>query len=216
MFSSLSESGFIPTLCKVDGLVIFQLMCSHLFQRVASFLPNVLTKVPYLKVWDVLISFREWLHSYFEVNCMGLAVIIVGSHLFQRVASFLQGTAEFKELFSNNTVLISFREWLHSYILKEYTVFEKCSVVLISFREWLHSYCRGGAVPHNVGRIVLISFREWLHSYTRQVKSLVDLDVLGSHLFQRVASFLLKAQIGAYDLSVYKFSSLSESGFIPT
>jgi len=63
LFSSLSESGFIPTI----GMRQYTLK---------------ITK-------GVLISFREWLHSYtnydydedeYDVNC---------SHLFQRVASFL-------------------------------------------------------------------------------------------------------------------------------
>jgi len=65
VFSSLSESGFIPTLST--DLVSFG------------------TK------WSVLISFREWLHSY--------------------TRDVLEGyDTKFLE------VLISFREWLHSYL----------------------------------------------------------------------------------------------------
>ena len=37
-------------------------------------------------------------------------------------------------------VLISFREWLHSYKNKEELENFKAGLVLISFREWLHSY----------------------------------------------------------------------------
>jgi len=89
MFSSLSESGFIPTLMR--------------------------------RVWlsysgtTVLISFREWLHSYRINREMSREMLKDSSHLFQRVASFLQVV----EIFANNSchwvVLISFREWLHSY-----------------------------------------------------------------------------------------------------
>jgi len=41
-------------------------------------------------------------------------------------------------------------------------------------------------------------------------------DLLGSHLFQRVASFLLDELGKKYGWKVTRFSSLSESGFIPT
>jgi len=90
-------------------------------------------------------------------------------------------------------------------------------------------------------KVVLISFREWLHSYNvRQVKRRLH-DGASSHLFQRVASFLLKifeSEAGSIDFSSHLFqrvasflqvikliqgvfdrlgfSSLSESGFIPT
>ena len=38
----------------------------------------------------VLISFREWLHSYWTVCPAAVEGKKKGSHLFQRVASFLQ------------------------------------------------------------------------------------------------------------------------------
>ena len=62
-FSSLSESGFIPTLLDLEWRQTGHL-CSHLFQRVASFLLG------------------------FRVETGNAAVN--GSHLFQRVASFLR------------------------------------------------------------------------------------------------------------------------------
>ena len=62
-FSSLSESGFIPTEIYIPNKEILDLFCSHLFQRVASFL---------------LVLFKKALED------AGLS-----SHLFQRVASFL-------------------------------------------------------------------------------------------------------------------------------
>jgi len=37
---------------------------------------------------------------------------------------------------------------------------------------------------------VLISFREWLHSYIERIKKEIKKSKKGSHLFQRVASFL--------------------------
>ena len=62
VFSSLSESGFIPT----ELLDQFRASLS-----------------------EVLISFREWLHSYVKYIAIGVARNPEGSHLFQRVASFL-------------------------------------------------------------------------------------------------------------------------------
>ena len=38
-------------------------------------------------------------------------------------------------------------------------------MVLISFREWLHSYEFESVLEELVRDEVLISFREWLHSY---------------------------------------------------
>jgi len=62
-------------------------------------------------------------------------------------------------------VLISFREWLHSYIIKLiHGVFDRLGV-LISFREWLHSYLNAVVKAIATAAVVLISFREWLHSY---------------------------------------------------
>jgi len=63
MFSSLSESGFIPTTKR----------------RFVGFRAET----------GVLISFREWLHSYSKDLLTGLTTELESSHLFQRVASFL-------------------------------------------------------------------------------------------------------------------------------
>jgi len=62
-FSSLSESGFIPT----------------------NFIGDLLV----LGLRQVLISFREWLHSYVRSFLLRGNKGIPRSHLFQRVASFL-------------------------------------------------------------------------------------------------------------------------------
>ena len=62
--------------------------------------------------------------------------------------------------------------------------------VLISFREWLHSYPNSDILGKLLDLLVLISFREWLHSY----EFLWCLD----------------------EPQLVLFSSLSESGFIPT
>ena len=88
-FSSLSESGFIPT--------------------------NVQTRKWYPKASKVLISFREWLHSYDDLNRENVEFLRKCSHLFQRVASFLHIRATVKKDKRVAVVLISFREWLHSY-----------------------------------------------------------------------------------------------------
>jgi len=56
------------------------------------------------------------------------------------VASFLQERYQLLEGGRLVRVLISFREWLHSY--KEMDIMDHKDLldVLISFREWLHSY----------------------------------------------------------------------------
>ena len=63
--------------------------------------------------------------------------------------------------------------------------------VLISFREWLHSYYFGGSIWTSNPVVVLISFREWLHSYVEFRELFSNNSAICSHLFQRVASFLL-------------------------
>ena len=63
----------------------------------------------------VLISFREWLHSYDDKFYQIRAMAENGSHLFQRVASFLQLMDKQQVISLIHGVLISFREWLHSY-----------------------------------------------------------------------------------------------------
>jgi len=63
---------------------------------------------------------------------------------------------------------------------------------------------------------VLISFREWLHSYRLEAAEFVGLCRISSHLFQRVASFLHPQDGVIFIVSTLVFSSLSESGFIPT
>ncbi len=113
-FSSLSESGFIPTMVLLNIPSKDLLQGSHLFQRVASFLLSEVFRNN-CSVWElVLISFREWLHSYKPATRDSSFSWWRGSHLFQRVASFLLG---FKVATNAavTVVLISFREWLHSY-----------------------------------------------------------------------------------------------------
>ena len=89
----------------------------------------------------------------------------VSSHLFQRVASFLHDYYTNKLTLDVAHVLISFREWLHSYVvLKEFSI--HCLIRFSSLSE-------SGFIPTNdhecaikeVVPEVLISFREWLHSY---------------------------------------------------
>jgi len=110
--------------------------CSHLFQRVASFLLDSIFTGTIIIPRQVLISFREWLHSYLvmqyqrwliyfsqfsslsesgfiptlEVLSMLLVVKFKRSHLFQRVASFLQRLLVCERYKDIDQVLISFRE----------------------------------------------------------------------------------------------------------
>ena len=87
------------------------------------------------------------------------------SHLFQRVASFLLYKEELDFLVKFMLVLISFREWLHSYRVISAIDGRTKEQVLISFREWLHSYSLAESTEGLYFLFVLISFREWLHSY---------------------------------------------------
>ncbi len=112
-FSSLSESGFIPTLLtKVPYLKVWD-QGSHLFQRVASFL----RVVDGVQVFKTTFGFSSLSESGF-IPTKNLSAVVrsiaVGSHLFQRVASFLPKMKKKLVGFSIK-VLISFREWLHSY-----------------------------------------------------------------------------------------------------
>jgi len=145
-FSSLSESGFIPTnrcvteIFRNNSAVLISFRewlhsyqtiavqaarnpegSSHLFQRVASFLRRFIDSIKYLE-FEVLISFREWLHSYIKQCCICMQQMINGSHLFQRVASFLL-RPESSVIELTKKVLISFREWLHSYLRPSVSLF---------------------------------------------------------------------------------------------
>ncbi len=189
-FSSLSESGFIPTSWRSERF--------WSFSRV------------------VLISFREWLHSYL---CWERWKLILDVLLFSSLSEsgFIPTMGAFIfTILSHNIVLISFREWLHSYWIPSWVFICSKWAVLISFREWLHSYNFGfiGGDVWEVG--VLISFREWLHSYEKRMENRFEILKIGSHLFQRVASFLRNQSVEDTLEEKTEFSSLSESGFIPT
>ena len=138
----------------------------------------------------VLISFREWLHSYPPRKGAFIFYLQSSSHLFQRVASFLHarsrargwvGHLRFSSLSESGfiptgisvrwtnwgfrLVLISFREWLHSYQTKDlFDVFRAEVFSSLSESGFIPTcWCPwiSGIVIFNV----LISFREWLHSY---------------------------------------------------
>jgi len=116
---------------------------SHLFQRVASFLQII-----------------KLIEGTFER---------LGSHLFQRVASFL--LIEFLMLL--NAQSRKFSSLSESGFIPTNVVLLNLSmvfsIVLISFREWLHSYFDRLGLLWNQS-VVLISFREWLHSYALRKK----------------------------------------------
>ena len=88
-FSSLSESGFIPTFLGFRLRPESGVIGSHLFQRVASFLLENFKAGLTQAGLEVLISFREWLHSYWQKLPVIKNPVSKSSHLFQRVASFL-------------------------------------------------------------------------------------------------------------------------------
>jgi len=89
-FSSLSESGFIPTREINTYLYKRRLSGSHLFQRVASFL--------HMKYLGNSFSLQMMFSSLSESGFIPTGVVYV----IRRVFTLL--------------VLISFREWLHSYL----------------------------------------------------------------------------------------------------
>ena len=63
MFSSLSESGFIPT--EEIERVIYQEVISFSSLSESGFIPTAMPHILFVtKLRLVLISFREWLHSY--------------------------------------------------------------------------------------------------------------------------------------------------------
>ena len=89
-------------------------LSSHLFQRVASFL----LIDDQGNESEVSKKFSSLSESGFIPTKASFSRIHRLSLLFSSLSEsgFIPtGTAEFKELFRNNTVLISFREWLHSY-----------------------------------------------------------------------------------------------------
>ncbi len=89
VFSSLSESGFIPTRSMINKaaskvaevLISFREWLHSYIQRHKQNLESC---------FRVLISFREWLHSYRPSVSLFFWFFYFCSHLFQRVASFLQ------------------------------------------------------------------------------------------------------------------------------
>jgi len=119
-----------------------------------------------VRLKQVLISFREWLHSYMFLNSQQRKWYPSSSHLFQRVASFLQVI-----------------KLIHG-------VFDRLGFSSLS---------ESGFIPT----------REFMQ-HGRWVME------RGSHLFQRVASFLHVYTTKLNMDTAIMFSSLSESGFIPT
>ena len=141
---------------------------------------------------EVLISFREWLHSYNPDGCSTIREQFRSSHLFQRVASFLP-SEEMKIWAPGSYQCSHLFQRVASFLLNDDRSRSNVFVrrVLISFREWLHSYNNFLIEnPTNFFFMVLISFREWLHSYSSIIERPQVIPIECSHLFQRVASFL--------------------------
>ena len=191
-------------------------MSSHLFQRVASFL-----------LMRLGLFFNEDTKEFSSLSESG----------------FIPTTMSKKDLIDTILVFSSLSESGFIPTMRPFLfIFPVVTQVLISFREWLHSYHEILKLIHGVfDRLVLISFREWLHSYTppsrvsrlggatrshlfQRVASFLQVTrpfffifpVVSSHLFQRVASFLQHGTKRSRMPWNKRFSSLSESGFIPT
>ncbi len=132
--------------------------------------------------------------SFIPTNqCLNKRVISCrsGSHLFQRVASFLLKDKEMLDLFKTG-------------------LFSSLSESSFIPTLVMHFQSRCFQLP------VLISFREQLHSYFQRLQKERRKLRNSSHLFQRVASFLLEyMRINGNEIETW-FSSLSESSFIPT
>ena len=137
---------------------------SHLFQRVASFLLKQ-------KIYSMFLEPRcshlfqrvaSFLHTPFFIFPV---VTQFSSHLFQRVASFLQpAKLEALPFLSKWFSSLSESGFIPTFLnIPSKELFQQ--LVLISFREWLHSYSKGVMVINDRNLNVLISFREWLHSY---------------------------------------------------
>jgi len=92
-FSSLSESGFIPTDSQQPG------------QKVV---PEV-----------VLISFREWLHSYTILNSQNRKWYPKTFSSLSESGFIPTDSQQPGQKVVPEVVLISFREWLHSYLYKK-------------------------------------------------------------------------------------------------
>ena len=132
----------------------------------ASFLQARAVFLRGLQRVPVLISFREWLHSY-SLKRLGMFFDQeTSSHLFQRVASFLHDTELCLILKFCGFVLISFREWLHSYLKDSHNVRQD--------EQRFSSLSESGFIPTKNNSTPK-------HGCCREG---------GSHLFQRVASFL--------------------------
>jgi len=103
-FSSLSESGFIPTGIKFATKEVVPL--------------------------QVLISFREWLHSYPEDTLFVAQITGGSSHLFQRVASFLRSRFD----------LINKVEYFSSHLFQRVASFLRSRFDLINKVEYFSSH----------------------------------------------------------------------------
>ena len=189
-FSSLSESGFIPTCWIYSCPVSKRPVCSHLFQRVASFLLIVnniesqlsrlgfssLSESGFIPTRSIAVQAArnpEGFSSLSESGFIptGIKLLLAAglfsssSHLFQRVASFLLYQISIQSRYSD----------LCSHLFQRVASFLLgCSSQMIQKSSYgFSSLSESGFIPTvvSLGRLglffseVLISFREWLHSY---------------------------------------------------
>ena len=188
MFSSLSESGFIPTTSRNLAAIVRTIAFSSLSE--SGFIPT-------------------------DAGLQEKSRRFLGSHLFQRVASFL-------------LLILKFLNKLNRFLFSSLSESGFIPTSLYFSQEtkeflWFSSLSESGFIPTYVRQLygrapeamfsslsesgfiptgsrvtvkwtketgVLISFREWLHSYSDSMRLTIENDLVGSHLFQRVASFL--------------------------
>ena len=214
-FSSLSESGFIPTFDMDKPVLKVTEGFSSLSE--SGFIPTAMAKLVNLTPHTVvLISFREWLHSYNRKYQETVVSDLASSHLFQRVASFLQTVdiqpsgqvARGSHLFQRVASFLLFQS--PNWCIR----FGRCSHLFQRVASFLRVR---SLTEEELAAIMFSSLSESGFIPTVYVVSTLVLSaVQGSHLFQRVASFLHLTLILKFCSRLQRFSSLSESGFIPT
>ena len=139
-FSSLSESGFIPTLLREQFSNNTCDCCSHLFQRVASFLLsiNFVTKKWFVRSSHLFQRVASFLH--YVVAATDKLLIYLFSSLSE--SGFIPTSIQWPEINDQQSWFSSLSEsgFIPTPQGIKVTALGGHPLVLISFREWLHSY----------------------------------------------------------------------------
>ena len=189
MFSSLSESGFIPTAIYV--------------QR------------PSVSLFFVLISFREWLHSYDTNFLLRFLLVLNGSHLFQRVASFLllfqflivlNNQSRFSSLSESGFIPTRERPQLLGFPIRSSHLFQRVASFLRHLA--LYIVCNQTQTFSSLSESGFIPTKDVLGLFKKALEEFSSLSESG---------FIPTRPFGWWPREQNQwFSSLSESGFIPT